>query len=195
MTLEQTLVQKLKPHADRVSNGQHSDFDYLPAVLFQSLEHSKQLNNSLTNHFESTVASFDKQNQAIATLHASQDKLLAANIASIFKEITENQKTQEKQTQQNHIQILEDLDFEKKQQMEVLNAGFAQQNQLQGELKTFLSQVHQRYEVSLKASDEQRINDFRVLKKDLMTQKIMSYALGGFSLLSLILTVLMFFKK
>ena len=34
MSIEQKLLTKLQPHADRIAAGSSNDFDYLPAVLF-----------------------------------------------------------------------------------------------------------------------------------------------------------------
>ena len=42
MSLEQKLLVKLQPHADKVEGGNNNEFDYLPAVLYRVLEKQDQ---------------------------------------------------------------------------------------------------------------------------------------------------------
>ena len=42
MSIEQKLLTKLQPHADRIASGSGNDFDYLPAVLLQVVEGQKR---------------------------------------------------------------------------------------------------------------------------------------------------------
>ncbi len=41
MTLQEKLISKLQPHADRIQNGNNDEFDYLPAVLLHLIEDQK----------------------------------------------------------------------------------------------------------------------------------------------------------
>ena len=38
MSLEQKLLAKLRPHAERIEAGNNNEFDYLPAILLQVIE-------------------------------------------------------------------------------------------------------------------------------------------------------------
>lgn len=195
MNLEQALQNKLKPHAERVVNETHSDFDYLPAVLFLSIEHSKQINDSLASHFHSTVTSIDEQNQTIASLHVAQDKLLTANIASLFNKVAMSQDALEKLTGRNQGSFLEALELGNTQQIAAINDAFVKQNNLLVELKNDLMHQLQQYDADLKKSELRQESDFMALKHDQKSQKKVSYAVLAFSLLSLLLTALMFLKK
>lgn len=41
MSIEQKVLEKLRPHAKRINDGIGNDFDYFPAVLLQVLEDQK----------------------------------------------------------------------------------------------------------------------------------------------------------
>jgi hypothetical protein len=195
MSLEQALVKKLKPHADRVVQGVHSDFDYLPAVLFQSLERDKSLNASLANHFQSIVSSFEKQNQSVTEFHAALDKLIASNIASLFKELAASQAEQEKLAELYRAKFLDNLDLAKAEQISALAAGFSQQDKLLTSLQSNISQQFQNYESNLKSSDLRQASEQSDFKNKLASQKWMSIAAVVFSAATLGLTILMYLKK
>lgn len=48
MSLEQRLTEKLRPHADRVAEGRHNEFDFLPAALLHGLERGKGMSEAVT---------------------------------------------------------------------------------------------------------------------------------------------------
>ena len=61
MSIEQKLLTKLQPHADRIASGSSNDFDYLPAVLLQVVEGQKrQVQGSSFDQF--IVRSFEDSN-------------------------------------------------------------------------------------------------------------------------------------
>jgi hypothetical protein len=192
MSLEQALVKKLKPHADRVVQGVHSDFDYLPAVLFQSLERDNSLDASLANHFQSIVSSFEKQNQSVTEFHAALDKLIASNIASLFKELAASQAEQEKLAELYRAKFLDNLDLAKAEQISVLAAGFGQQDKLLTSLQSNISQQFQNYESN--QTDQEKLAELYRAKfldnLDLAKAEQISALAAGFSQQDKLLTSL-----
>ena len=59
MTLEQKIFDKLQPHAKRINDGNHNDFDYLPAVLLQVIEGQQHLAKR-AEQAENLLASIEK---------------------------------------------------------------------------------------------------------------------------------------
>lgn len=71
MTIEQKILEKLRPHAERIKAGQNNEFDYLPAVLLHLIEAQKaqttlsaDQTTDLCKNFERLQASFTQRLEA-----------------------------------------------------------------------------------------------------------------------------------
>lgn len=108
MSLEQRLTEKLRPHADRVAEGRHNEFDFLPAALLHGLEHGRTMSEAMTEFrtaistnvviFERHLAEAAKSQkessgQLVEALDA-QRRLILANFGAIDKCLDEAAKKQ-----------------------------------------------------------------------------------------------------
>ena len=47
MQIDQKLLEKLKPHADRIAEGGHNEYDFLPATLLHGLRGNQRIEDLL----------------------------------------------------------------------------------------------------------------------------------------------------
>jgi hypothetical protein len=47
MLIDQKLLEKLKPHADRIAEGGHNEYDFLPATLLHGLRGNQRVEDLL----------------------------------------------------------------------------------------------------------------------------------------------------
>ena len=103
MSLEQRLSEKLRPHADRVAEGRHNEFDFLPAALLQGLEHGRTTSEAVTEfraaistnvviferHVTDAAKSQKESSQQLLEALDVQRRLILENFAAIDKCLNE----------------------------------------------------------------------------------------------------------
>lgn len=68
MLIEQKLLAKLQPHADRIAAGNSNDFDYLPAVLLEIIQGEKQQTLSLKDISKAVSSKFDESEVSLSSI-------------------------------------------------------------------------------------------------------------------------------
>ena len=108
MSLEQRLTEKLRPHADRVAEGRHNEFDFLPAALLHGLEHGRTTSEAVTEfrtsistnvviferHLADAAKSRKESSQQLVEALDVQLRLILENFAAIDKCLDESAKKQ-----------------------------------------------------------------------------------------------------
>lgn len=84
MTIEQKILSKLEPHAQRIKDGEGNDFDYLPAVLLHVIE-GQQRQSKLTDDLAKILASIE----SIVVTIGAQSKAQIAEFESATQRIME----------------------------------------------------------------------------------------------------------
>lgn len=72
MALEQRLTEKLRPHADRVAEGRHNEFDFLPAALLHGLERGKSMSEAVTEFRTAVLTNVAALEQHLADVGNAQ---------------------------------------------------------------------------------------------------------------------------
>lgn len=154
MSLEQRLTEKLRPHADRVAEGRHNEFDFLPAALLHGLEHGRHISeevtefrNAISNKVVSLeqhladVANFQKESkQQVVEAQDAQQRVILAKFDAIDKYLHEAAKRQS----ENKEQISEALNAQRDLVVERLAAIEFQLNEAakqQGESKSLVAEL------------------------------------------------------
>lgn len=83
MSIEAQILAKLEPHAARIKQGNHNDFDFLPAVLLQLLQ-SQAAQRQIASDSLANVA---RQNQELALGFATKVGALADNVNGVRGEV------------------------------------------------------------------------------------------------------------
>lgn len=88
MALEQRLLEKLKPHAERINSGDHTDFDYLPGVLAHLIERQASQEHS----FSEAVERFSLQGETLARSAEKNCGVFADGIANLGAAVSQSEK-------------------------------------------------------------------------------------------------------
>ena len=75
MSIEQKLLTKLQPHADRIASGSGNDFDYLPAVLLQVVEGQKRQVQAVAEAATTVARKLDETEVSISSVKATTDQV------------------------------------------------------------------------------------------------------------------------
>jgi methyl-accepting chemotaxis protein len=68
MLIEQKLLAKLQPHADRIAAGNNNDFDYLPAVFLEIIQGQKRQILSFTDISKTVSSKFDESEVSLSSI-------------------------------------------------------------------------------------------------------------------------------
>ncbi len=71
MSIEQKLLEKLRPHAKRINDGTGNEFDFFPAVLLQVLEEQKRLGVASEAFSKTTDLKWNSYDTQLADLNGS----------------------------------------------------------------------------------------------------------------------------
>ena len=77
MSIEQKLLTKLQPHADRIATGSSNDFDYLPAVLLHVVEGQKQQVQAVADAAVTVTRKLDETEVSISSVKATVEQVAA----------------------------------------------------------------------------------------------------------------------
>jgi len=75
MSIEQKLLTKLQPHADRIASGNGNDFDYLPAVLLQVVEGQKRHVQAVADAATTVARKLDETEVSISSVKATSEQV------------------------------------------------------------------------------------------------------------------------
>lgn len=75
MSIEQKLLTKLQPHADRIASGSGNDFDYLPAVLLQVVEGQKRQAQAVADAATTVARKLDETEVSISSVKTMTEQV------------------------------------------------------------------------------------------------------------------------
>lgn len=90
MTLQEKLISKLQPHADRIQNGNNDEFDYLPAVLLHLIEDQKLQSKTTTEFINQARSDVKNGVGEISHLVSKSQVDLQEGISSSSKLVTDD---------------------------------------------------------------------------------------------------------
>ena len=80
MSIEQKLLAKLQPHADRIRAGNGNDFDYLPAVLLQVVEGQRQQAQAVADASTTVARKLDETEVSISSIKTTTERVGAQSL-------------------------------------------------------------------------------------------------------------------
>lgn len=75
MSIEQKLLTKLQPHAERIASGSGNDFDYLPAVLLHVIDGQKQHVRAVADAATTVARKLDETEVSISSVKATTEQV------------------------------------------------------------------------------------------------------------------------
>ena len=92
MSIEQKLLTKLQPHADRIAAGSGNDFDYLPAVLLQVVEGQKKQAQAVIEAATTVARKLDETEVSIASVKTTTEQVGAQSLRHLNLAFAANDK-------------------------------------------------------------------------------------------------------